>query len=76
MITANVRRDEIDDLGTDCEFITLPRIGETISMPDGKGIERDLKVRGINHWCRELGGQIIQREIVIFCTPTTALTKE
>jgi hypothetical protein len=73
MITANIHRDENDEVGVTCQLLTVPRIGETISIPDGKGVERDLKVKGINHWCRELGGQIIQSEIAIFCTPTRTI---
>ena len=73
MITATIRRDNADEEGIECEFTTIPRIGETISIPNKDGVECDLRVKGINHWCRKLEGKISQSEIVIFCAPTITI---
>lgn len=73
MITARIHRDEDDEDGVMVQLTTTPRLGETISIPDDDGVERDRRVTAINHWVKPIEGHLQQIEIVIFCTPTVTL---
>ena len=74
MITARIHLDSDDEHGIVAQLMCIPRIGETISIPDTDGEERDLKIIGLNHWVKPIAGQVTQVEIVIFCQPTITFT--
>ena len=74
MISVRIHRDEDDEHGILVQLITIPRLGETISIPDDDGVERDRKVTGVNHWVKPIEGQLQQIEIVVFCAPTVTLS--
>lgn len=78
MITARIHRHDEDKNGIQVQLFCLPRIGESVSMPDENGTERDLRVIGINHLIKSPLQQskavlFWQIEVVIFCEPTTTL---
>ncbi len=73
MITARIHRSSEDENGALAQLFTLPRIGESISMPDENGTERDLRVIGINHLIKQTNGHLQQVEVALFCEPTTTL---
>jgi len=76
MILAKVHRNQDDEDGVLCQLMTTPRIGETVSIADVDGVERDLKVTRVNHWCKSIesiDGQVTQVQVVIFCAPTTII---
>ena len=73
MITARIFRDSEDENGALVQFFALPQTGQSISMPDEAGTERDLKVLGLNHLVKRINGHLQQVEVVIFCEPTTTL---
>lgn len=78
MITARIHRNSDDSNGIQVQLFCLPRIGESVSMPDLNGTERDLRVIGINHLLKSPLQQseavfLWQIEVVIFCEPTTTL---
>lgn len=70
MIAATVLFDEIEGQAF---FLTLPRIGETISIPI-LGIEKDLKVVAINHHIIAVDGCLKQVEIVLSCKKAAGIT--
>lgn len=74
MILAKVHRDQDDEGGVFVQLMTTPRLGETISIPDDDGVERDRKVTAINHWVKPIEGHLQQIEIVVFCTSTPTLS--
>lgn len=69
MITARIYRGEGDRDGAVVQMFCLPRLGETISLPDSDGVERDLKVTGLNHWVKSIEKHLQQIEVDIFCEP-------
>lgn len=75
MITARIHRNSEDENGALTQLFTLPRIGESISMPDENGTERDLRVIGINHLLKQQSETVFfwQVEVVIFCEQTSTL---
>ncbi len=77
MILAKVHRNQDDEDGVLVQLMTTPRIGETITIDDVDGVERDLRVTGVNHWCKSieaLDGQSIQVQIVVFCALATTIS--
>lgn len=73
MITARIHRDEDDEDGVLVQLMTVPRIGETISVPDAEGQERDIKVVSVNHWIKSVPRHrqqhLQQVEVVILTGP-------
>ena len=69
MITARIYRGENDPGGAVVQMFCLPRLGETISIPDSDGVERDLNVTGLNHWIKPIETHLQQIEVDIFCEP-------
>jgi hypothetical protein len=65
MITVRIHRENEED-GVLVQLMTIPRIGETISLPDADGQERDLQVTGVNHWVTPVEGHLAQAEIIVF----------
>jgi len=69
MITTRIYRGENDTDGAVVQMFCLPRLNETISIPDADGVERDLKVTAINHWVKPIEKHLQQVEVVLSCEP-------
>ena len=70
MIAATVLFDEIEGQAF---FLTLPRIGETISIPI-LGIEKDVKIVAVNHHIIAIDGRLTEVEIVLSCKKARGIT--
>jgi len=69
MITARIHRSADDNDGFVSQLMTMPRIGETLSITPTGESEIDLKVMGVNHLIKPVGDGLTQVEIVIFAQP-------
>lgn len=70
LLTVKIHRNADDD-GIVAQLMTVPQVGETISLPNDDGVEHDVTVTSINHWLKIVDGQYRQVEIVIFCQENT-----